>query len=87
MCRGAVSGGTGDDHMRSKAYTALERRRRRAEVLVAVIVMAGRYSGHRQSGQARRPSLSDGLRFHIYRARHVRDMRYSAGFQFAGMRR
>jgi hypothetical protein len=41
MCRGAVSGGTGDDHMRSSADTAWERRRRRAQIVVAVIVMAG----------------------------------------------
>jgi hypothetical protein len=56
MCRGAVSGGTGDDHMRSSADTALERRRRRAQILVAVIVMAGRYTraGHfRQPGTPR----------------------------------
>jgi hypothetical protein len=51
MCRGAVSGGTGDDHMRSNADTALERRRRRAEVLVAVIVMGGRYSRARHFRQ------------------------------------
>jgi hypothetical protein len=86
MCRGAVSGGTGHDHMRSTADTASERRRR-AEVVVAAIVMARRYSGHRQSGQARRPSLSDGLGFISIEPGIFRDMRYSAGFQFAGMRR
>jgi len=47
MCRGADSGGTGDDHTRSRARAARARRRRN-NALRAVIVMGGRY--RRQAG-------------------------------------
>ena len=47
MCRGADSGGTGDDHTRSRARAARARRRRN-NALRAVIVMGGGY--RRQAG-------------------------------------
>jgi hypothetical protein len=47
MCRGADSGGTGDDHARSRARAARARRRRN-NALRAVIVMGGGY--RRQAG-------------------------------------
>src|SRR5262249_19789032 len=48
MCRGADSGGTGDDHARSRARAA--RARRRNNALRAVIVMGG---GYRRQGGVR----------------------------------
>src|SRR5262249_31064122 len=42
MCRGAESGGTGDDHTRSRARAAGARRRRNNAWRV-IIVMGGRY--------------------------------------------
>src|SRR5262244_1147042 len=60
MCRGADSGGTGDDYARSRARAARARRRRN-NALRAVIVMGGRY--RRQAGirQARTRTASSQL--------------------------
>src|SRR5262245_47158915 len=52
MCRRADSGGTGDDHTRSRARAARVRRRRN-NALRAIVVMGGRYRRQASVRQAR----------------------------------
>src|SRR5262249_40545849 len=68
MCRGADSGGTGDDHARSRAGAARARRRRN-NALRWVIVMGGRYRRHAGVRQARTrtPGLKPAVRLYSSR--------------------
>jgi hypothetical protein len=54
LCRGAVSGGTGDDQTRPTAGTASQKRRR-VEVLVAIVIMGARYKRGARARQAVQP--------------------------------
>jgi hypothetical protein len=58
VSRGAISGGTGDDQMRSNAQAASVARRRRSMAKAAFVVMARDIGAASAARQASRPATS-----------------------------